>query len=171
VNDLLPQPQQVELLNGAMKFEPRDLNFILKNPFARSRHAHGGAAERSAGSPGHAANRPHECPIKDTFALIVFVGETPPVAPEFQGRHKKDAAETPGMEAEGYELSVSDKGVAITAAGEHGLFYGMMTLEQLLASARAHRLDSLPCLHMLDLAEAGHARISRGLWPRSVADG
>ena len=47
-------------------------------------------------------------------------------------------------------LTITPEGLAIDAATERGLFYGMMTLEQLLNAATARQDDSLPCLRIVD---------------------
>ena len=40
--------------------------------------------------------------------------------------------------------------MVVGAASEKGLFYGLMTLEQVLRSARARGLTALPCMRILD---------------------
>jgi len=57
-----------------------------------------------------------------------------PGAPEVACILKLDAAALPAERAaEGYKLSVNEKGIFITAAKEAGLFYGLQTLRQLAA--------------------------------------
>lgn len=51
---------------------------------------------------------------------------------------------------EGYRLAISPTTILLWAESEKGLFYGMMTLEQLLLAAKAYNLSELPCAILRD---------------------
>ncbi len=53
-------------------------------------------------------------------------------------------------QAEGYLLAITPSGIFINAASERGLFYGIMTLEQILLSARALNVSEVPCAIIRD---------------------
>ncbi len=61
----------------------------------------------------------------------------------------RDAA-APVANAEGYALEVSPKGIAITARGEAGLFYGAITAWQLMTPAHGEGDVRVPALHIRD---------------------
>jgi hexosaminidase len=58
----------------------------------------------------------------------------------------------PGQVAEAYSLSVAPDGVTISAAGEAGLFYGMVSLWQILSALPAESRE-WPGLEILDAPE------------------
>ena len=52
--------------------------------------------------------------------------------------------------AEGYELAILPGGITVHAETEQGLFYGMMTLEQVFLGAEATGVTELPCALIVD---------------------
>jgi len=143
LDDLLPRPQQVDLLDNAFRFDLRRLAFVLRTPSAAEAGRLGERLDEVQDRLGIGySSYVSEHPVADTYALLVLGGETPP---GLDGLCLPECAE-----AEGYQLAVSPEGMAVRAASERGLFYGMMTVEQLLNSAKVRRRDQLPCLRMVD---------------------
>jgi len=148
VNDLLPRPQHIDLLDGAWRFVPKDLSFVLRTPSSAAAEALGERWQEVQDGL-NLAHAPciRECPVADTFALLAFSRQEAPVASRPSlAREQED---------EGYELTVTEKGIAVSGATERGLFYGMMTLEQLLNRAQVRRLDAIPCLRIVDSPRIG----------------
>jgi len=130
-------------MDGEFEFDLARLGFVVQAP---SREEAGRLGERlhevqERLGIGHASHISQH-PAPDTYALLVLGGEGPPAL---------GALDLPGGgKAEGYQLAVGAQGVAVRAASERGLFYGMMTVEQLLHSAKVRGLNALPCLRMCD---------------------
>ena len=143
LKDLLPRPQQAELTDGEFEFDLARLAFVLRTPSAAEAGRLGERLEEMQDrlGIGH-SSYVSEHPVADTYALLVLGGGARPGL--------EDLRLPAGAEAEGYQLAVSPEGVTVRAGSEHGLFYGMMTLEQLLNSAKVRRRDDLPCLQMVD---------------------
>jgi hypothetical protein len=143
LNDVLPAPQRVEAREGVFPCDWDRLSFVLKTPTKEAADALGDrlreVQERWPVSGGGLIS---EYPVKDTFALTVFSEGQPP------------AADPPGLmddaRQEGYALTVTPQGIAVGAATERGLFYGMMTMAQLFDGAKARRRDAIPCVHVVD---------------------
>lgn len=142
-DDLLPRPQQVEPAAGEFTFDWREIGFVLRTPDKD-------AADRINNHIGEVAERLRlfrgaridESPVADTWALLVFSGDKTP---------QPVAADIPAAAAgEGYALRVSPEGIAVAAKSEKGLFYGLMTVEQLFNSARAEGKNLLPCGRIVD---------------------
>lgn len=51
---------------------------------------------------------------------------------------------------EGYCLTINPSNIILRAESEKGLFYGMMTLEQILLAVKAHKVSEIPCAILLD---------------------
>ncbi len=146
--DLLPIPQQCESRDGVLTFDLRRTTFLLQTPSepeAQRLGEHIADVQNRLGMTG--ASIINECPSPKGYALAIFSAETTP---------KFDNAALPEQaKAEGYELVVSPEGVAISAAGERGLFYGLMTAEQLFTAAEVRHERALPCLRILDWPRIG----------------
>jgi hexosaminidase len=56
---------------------------------------------------------------------------------------------------EGYQLDINPEGIAIQAAGQSGLFYGMQTLKQLLPAEGSVDKIHLPCMSIVDKPRFG----------------
>ena len=148
VKELLPPPQQVELRDGACTLDLRRITVLLRTPsveVAGRMCEHVAEVEKRVGMTGAALI--NECPSTKGFALAVFSGEAVPAigAPMFYDE----------AEAEGYELTVSKEGVSVSAATEQGLFYGLMTLEQLFTSVEIRHGRELPCMRIADWPRLG----------------
>ncbi len=122
LDDLIPVPQQVERLSGSLSTEGRKW---AADPVSL---AHTAIAyklqEELEADPATGAGLP---------AHTVTVG-TPPL----------DAAEPPGQ-AQGYVLLVTPEGALVRGRDADGLYWGLVTLEQLLS-----RGPELPCARIDD---------------------
>jgi len=139
---LLPRPQQAACSDGTFALRWDDLGFVLRTPSEKEDANLGARLDEMQTRAGfkHALHI-SECPAAG-YALLMFSGDVMP------GVEKSELP--PEAAAEGYVLNVTDKGVVITAVSERGLFYGMMTLEQLLDAARTLRVGALPCVRIVD---------------------
>ena len=149
LRDLLPVPQNVEIRPGAFACDLSRLDFVLKAPSKEAADALGDRLKEMQEWLG-APPKTHvsEFPVADTFALVMMSadGKAPAVAPPNLPA---------GAEAEGYELTVSDSGIVVSAKSERGLFYGMMTVGQLFTAMKPRHLESLPCVHIVDWPKLG----------------
>lgn len=141
-NDLLPRPQQAEMQNGECSFDLPGLAFVLRTPTEE-------VADRLGGRLAEVQQRLgfrhpsiiRECPAQGFTLLVLSGNATPTTSP---------LTLSVDAQAEGYDLTISAEGIVIQAATEKGLFYGMMTLEQLLNSVKVRKLDALPLVHIVD---------------------
>ncbi len=148
VLELLPPPQQVESRDGAFEFDLRRTGFLLRTPSQQEAGRlgdHISEVLKRLGMTG--ASVINECPSTQAYGLAIFSGEA---APACGGVAMPEQAR-----AEGYELAVSPEGISISAASEQGLFYGLMTAEQLFTSAEVRHKRSIPCMRILDWPRLG----------------
>ena len=148
LKELLPTPQLVEMRDGVCAFDLRRMTVLLRTPsedVAARMGEHVGEVEKRLGMTG--TSLINECPSTKGFALAAFSGDSAPAIgePTFYDEAK----------AEGYELTVSPDGVSVSAATEQGLFYGLMTLEQLFTSAEIRHERELPCMRIADWPRLG----------------
>ncbi len=117
---IVPQPQNVELLQGdGLEFSKLE-NLILIGEFKRP-------------VMGPILSRLTESAVKDKGSITLKLD---------------NSASVPGS-PEGYILTISDGAVDIISRGEAGLFYGCETLEQLLEDARDFHV-SIPACRITD---------------------
>ena len=141
--DLLPPPQQIESREGAFTFDLRRSAFLLDTPSKPEAERLGARiAEVQGRLDMTGATLIDECPSPRGYGLAIFSGES---APAFTAAQLPESAR-----AEGYELSVTSDGISISAASERGLFYGLMTAEQLFTAAEVRHTHAIPCLHIVD---------------------
>jgi hypothetical protein len=135
---MLPRPQQVELREGTCPLEVVSNQLQLTTPTteacAQLRQRLGEALARAGVTVDAPATigKPGACRLSANLNGS-RLGELP--------KEHRD---------EGYVLTITPKGLAIDAATERGLFYGIMTLEQLVNAATIWKKDALPCLRIVD---------------------
>ena len=135
---LLPRPQRVEIHAGACPLQVLEKGLQLSGPVQEARER---LQERLAESFTRAGFR------MDTPALLRESATYRLSAHLTRSRLNKLPK---ACRSEGYVLTITPKGLAIDAATERGLFYGMMTLEQLINAAKVRQNDTLPCLQIVD---------------------
>ncbi|MDE2247250.1 MAG: family 20 glycosylhydrolase [Xanthomonadaceae bacterium] len=127
---LIPWPSQVELADGAFSVDPHTPIVVLDNDPASRRTAHWLAAEL-------ASVRGLRLPVRHGGAGAgAIVLQRDPQAPV---DHR-----------EGYALDVSADGIRIRARDDAGLFYGAVTLWQLLTPDAKRGTVRVPALHIRD---------------------
>ena len=129
---LLPRPQSMTRSEGSFAV-PRAFEGLLQAPAGRDiqrLRARLAEALEGLGLDGRVEQAP---PSSRDYLLTV--GEP--------GRRERG---TDSLPAEGYLLDVTPSGLRILAPEEHGLFYGMMTLAQLIENGSG----TLPCVHIRD---------------------
>jgi hexosaminidase len=129
---VLPQPAQLELLRGDFEVDARTPLFVTDDPQALAvAHYFGDLLLRARGIRTEIVRGPHSRGGKD---VIQFTLNTDPAA-----------------NVESYTLAVSSDGVQLTAASPRGLFYGAITLWQLLTQdADSASSVSIPALRIVD---------------------
>lgn len=141
---LLPRPQVVESRQGVFKLPDASPGFVIRTPDKHSadrlQERLRETQDRLGFSRGVGIS---EFPANAPFGLVIFSGDTLP-------RPAAELPEAPAAAREGYALEITPAGITIAANAEQGLFYGMMTAEQLLRAARALKLDSIPCARIVD---------------------
>ena len=138
VEALLPRPQQVEARQGTCALDVLTEGFHLSGP---AEGACGRLRERlveALARAGIEAGAPMVLGKSDGYRLSIHLRRS-------QMRKLPKAHQD-----EGYVLTIKPDGLAIDAATERGLFYGMMTLEQLLNVAAVRHENALPCLRLVD---------------------
>jgi hypothetical protein len=141
IADLLPRPQAVEIQPGEFLLDAPGAIIVLTAPSdASGKRLHGRLAESLERLQG--AITP-ELAKGEGFALRVFFADSPVSATPEQSL--PDAAKE-----QGYTITISARDIVVGAASEKGLFYGMMTLEQLVNGAKTRGQTVLPCLSMVD---------------------
>ena len=141
--DLLPRPQQVTVTAGEFTIPDSPLGFVIEAP------------DKDAGARLQARLRESQERLgiergvniveitPRMFGLAIFSGDA---EPKPIGPYSLHSTGDRG----GYLLEISPAGIRVAAKAEQGLFYGMMTAEQLLESARVHKLASVPCANIFD---------------------
>ena len=147
--DLLPRPQQIEIRDGAFNLPDAPLGFIIQAP---DKDAAGRLQARLREMQARLGISRGidiiEVPTAGAFGLAIFAGDA---APGPIGADLPEAAAgAPTADREGYVLEISRAGIRVASKAEQGLFYGMMTAEQLLESARVHKLNAIPCARIAD---------------------
>ncbi len=143
IDDLLPRPKCVEEREDTLPIEPAAWTFSLEAPDA---DALGRLNERLAESMERADITPKIRTVtKRGFSLVISEGR------RHSGGSLKDL-ETFKKERrdQGYVLEITKRAITVKAQAEQGLFYGMMTLEQLLRSAQTREQQCLPCMRIVD---------------------
>jgi hypothetical protein len=139
--DLLPRPQQVQIQLGQFSADLNEAAFVLRAPDKAQADR---LSERLTEVQKRLlTRRPSiiaEYPAAG-FELLVFSGDKPASALEPLPDQAK---------SEGYRLAIRPEGIHIAADSEKGLFYGMMTMEQLLRAAHVRNMASLPAADVLD---------------------
>jgi len=137
VDDLLPRPQRVLAAEGEFSFDRTQAQFTLSAPAGEALDR---LSERlNEAFVGLDLAKPMEAAPSDGFRLSV-------AAPG-----PMEGVELPAeAREEGYVLDVTPSGVVVSAESERGLFYGVMTLRQLLTRARVRKTMLLPCLRIVD---------------------
>ena len=140
---LIPQPQVVESREGSFELDPGSVRFLVT---AKSMAAADRLADLLAESLDRAGIRtgPHAIMRSEGRAFSLVVGTPPLTAPQATRAFPADARE------QGYQLLVTPSAIEIRAVQEVGLFYGMMTLEQLFTIATTGGGMSLDCARILD---------------------
>ncbi|HOC68312.1 MAG: Beta-hexosaminidase [Candidatus Hydrogenedentes bacterium ADurb.Bin101] len=139
---LLPVPQEIQACDGVFPLTAETFRFSLTTPSPEETAPLGDRLRESL----ERLSLPDALEISDggLFRLVMTVSDEPVSQP-------KDPAPLPEKaRAEGYCLAITPTHIVIHAPSEKGLFYGMMTLEQLLLSAKAHTITELPCAVIRD---------------------
>jgi len=140
---LLPRPQAIEPREGAFQLPDTPLRFSITTPdkpSAQRLQAKWQETQERLGVFGEVSIS--ESPPGTPFQFVVFSGKKPPGP--LSADMPEAASDAPTAAREGYVLEISPAGIGVAANAEHGLFYGMMTAEQLLQAARVLKLDSIP---------------------------
>jgi len=139
VDDLLPRPQRIEMKACPCSFDwhTQDVRLAVPRPEAGAR-LKVRLRELMFPETGAPAIR-----VDQGDVFLLSVGAPDPTSPSLSGLPEAGRAE-------GYRLTVTEQGIALAAEAERGLFYGMMTLGQLLRAAELRGLDSLPLLDIAD---------------------
>lgn len=166
---MLPRPRAIEFPGGQLTLDLASATFVLRAP------------EQDAGT--RLGDRLQEVQerlqvrrathiteqVAGGYALLVFGGDSLPGA--FSA--PLAAALPEAGKAEGYVLEVTPAGIRIGAESEQGLFYGLMSLEQVLRGVAMAGLTSIPCAQVVDwpgvLMRGFHEDFGRDQLP-TVAD-
>ena len=141
LRDLLPRPQRLETLSGQCPLDGGEVHITLTAPAEEQIKRLTDRLAETLVRLGLNIN-PATAPGESYLLYVSFSGVPAPFAP---------ATVLPAAARDqGYSLTVTPSGVVVGAASEKGLFYGLMTLEQVLRSARARGLTALPCMRILD---------------------
>jgi len=139
LEDLLPRPQELVLGAGAFEFDPAQLDFALTAPSQEAVDRLTGHLREALGRLGVEGEPRITATAAEGFCLVLGKG---------QGGDGGRLDLPEAARAEGYELIAAKSGVLVRAEAERGLFYGMLTIEQLLNAARD--AGRLPCLRIVD---------------------
>lgn len=141
LGDLLPRPQQVQILPGQCLLNSDEMHISLTAPDdaqitrLRDRLIESLIRLELDITPATASS--------ESYLLYVTFSATPaPFAPT--------TVLPAAARDQGYALTVTPSCMVIGAASEKGLFYGLMTLEQLFRSAQLRERAALPCMRILD---------------------
>jgi hypothetical protein len=147
-NDLLPRPQQINITQADFALPDSPPGFILQAPDKEVAGRLDARLRESQSRLGidRAVNIIEITP--GAFGLAIFAGDAAPGP--ISADLPQAAAGAPTADREGYVLEIGPAGIRVAAKAEQGLFYGMMTAEQLIESARVHKLDSIPCARIAD---------------------
>ena len=143
VNDLLPKPQQLVVQDDALSLAPTAWRIVLTAP---TKDALTRLKERTEESLKELNITARINTKKSKDFTIQFLRTSSKIKPSPLNMDAAPAA----LKEQAYALSVTKKGVAIQANAEQGLFYGMMTLEQLIRSAQTRKQEQLPALQISD---------------------
>lgn len=142
LDDLLPVPHEVAVQTGIFPVDFSGMRFSLTTTSEEeAARLHSRLKESLARV---ALEATVEVSQGDAFTLSLAAAETAASIPPASAPLPEKAR------AEGYQLTIAPDGVLLRAESEKGLFYGMMTLEQLLLSAKARNAAALPCAVLLD---------------------
>ncbi len=140
---ILPIPQQMQTLSGSMPLEMlQHLSLIAPKDSQQKLLKHMKEVLAEAGI---------KCNIQvstyDTFSICA--------ASMKSGRSAGAAtnATQPLLDLyskQGYQLEIRPEGLAIGAGAEQGLFYGLMTLRQMILEAQQERQNSIPAVSIID---------------------
>ncbi|HOF41392.1 MAG TPA: glycoside hydrolase family 20 zincin-like fold domain-containing protein, partial [Candidatus Hydrogenedentes bacterium] len=141
LGDLLPRPQKVQILPGQCLLNTDEMHIMLTAPGDEQIKR---LTDRLIESLIRLdLNITPAAASGETYLLYVsFFGTPAPFAPT--------TVLPAAARDQGYALTVTPSSVLIGAASEKGLFYGLMTLEQLLRSAQLRERTALPCMRILD---------------------
>lgn len=145
-DDVLPRPQQVEAQSGQWSLNLDDAAFLLRAP---ERLQADRLSERLTEVQKRLSIRRPSVIVEypaGRFELVVFRGDKPGTGLDALPDEAK---------AEGYRLAIRPEWVQIAAESEKGLFYGMMTLEQLVRGALVRNMDSVPGADIVDWPRIG----------------
>ena len=141
IADLLPRPQQVETQPGECPTDLTNAHIVLTSPSEASGRRLNDRLEEALERRGLQVKT--EQRSGEGFALyMTFAEGSLPTVPE--------TALPEVAKEQGYMTTIAEHGIIVRADSEKGLFYGMMTLEQLLNGATLRGQGSLPCLRIVD---------------------
>ncbi|MFH1739244.1 MAG: family 20 glycosylhydrolase [bacterium] len=142
-SDLLPRPQTVEMSPGAFRLNPGKIQFLL-------------IAETEA-AVTRLSKHLHEClsnlnlyKHKTVIETSVGKGFVLAVSKRSPQKPKKQIALPEQAQSEGYALTVTKSNITIQADSECGLFYGLMTLEQILTAPTLKEKGTIRCMRIID---------------------
>ncbi|MBO5317218.1 MAG: family 20 glycosylhydrolase [Oscillospiraceae bacterium] len=130
LKSLQPLPQEAQLLEGAALVLTPGSRFWVTAPEAEKGPVLTAAQELKAFLQHHCGE---DCFSPDGIPVVLELGDAPQ-----QVKNEKEA----------YKLTVTEKGITVTGFGASGLFYGTVTLKQLMRWDS--RGCSVPALEILD---------------------
>ena len=122
---LLPRPRRVTSADGVLRLG------VAKNASGEDRRRRCGALH--AGRPSEASGGDRLSPRS--------IASAPKMGPSDPDIPIECSADSPGIPAQGYRMTIAARGVRIEAADTAGAFYGRMTLRQLARLCP----DAIPC--------------------------
>ena len=154
LNDLLPRPQKIEMHEGDLILFPKTWHVTVTAPNREGLERLQARMTESLNELGISAK------------MKMMEAEQYSVSLRSSSRKSTFAfspsAEIPAeLKKQAYSLEVNRKGILVSASAEEGLFYGMMTLKQLINSAKVRgekklpglRIDDWPALKMRGFSE------------------
>ena len=138
-SQLLPRPQRIDRADGEFPLDTVARGIRIAAPTAE---AGGRLRERLAEVlAGIWPDNPPPLALETDASFGLKAGDVADASPgELAAEHRQ----------EGYALTLVPTGLSAEAPTESGLFYAMMTLEQLLRTAVVRGETSIPCMHIVD---------------------
>ena len=143
VNDLLPRPQQFEVNDGVLDLMSTTWHICITAPASNTGIRLQERMKETLSDLGFTGTIEYRKSPQITLSMTPSSG-----GDRITGKEIPMVAD--GLKEEAYTLLVSPKGVGINAHTEKGLFYGMMTLKQLIHNSQVRGVKTLACLQITD---------------------